>query len=106
VARLDRMGMGTALHRAWVGAAIDSVKAPAARRVVAANKATVEAMGPAAEAMIQASVLNRDRAIALLTQIVDDKGAVLPALMFAEFDRLRADPRFVDLMRRMDFVPD
>jgi serine/threonine-protein kinase len=102
--QLARMGLGTDLHRAWVGAAIDSARAPAARRVIAANKATVEAMGPAAEAMIQTSVLNRDRAIELLTQIVNDKGAVLPALMFAEFDRLRGDPRFVELVRRMDFV--
>ncbi len=106
LAQLDRMGMGTELHRAWVGAAIDSTTAPAARRVVAAQQAMVEGMGPATEAMIQTAVLNRDRAIALLARIVEDKGAVLPALMFPEFDRLRGDPRFAGLVRRMDFVPD
>ena len=102
--QLERMGMGTDLHRAWVGAAIDPAESEAGRRVVAAERAKVESLGPATEAMIQVAVGNNDRAIALLTTIVDDKGAVLPALMFPEYDRLRRDPRFLDLVRRMNFV--
>lgn len=105
-AELDRMGLGTDLHRAWVAAAIDSNVAPAGRRLLAANRVEVEKMGTAMEAMMQAAVLDRDRAITLLGRIVDDKGAVLPALKFAEFDRLRRDPRFVELVRRMNYVPD
>jgi hypothetical protein len=103
--QLERMGMGTDLHRAWVAAAIDSTAAPAGRRVILAGKAAVEALGPATEAMIQTAVLNRDRALELLSAVVDDKGAVLPALMFPEYDRLRNDPRFVALVQRMNFRP-
>jgi serine/threonine-protein kinase len=106
VLQLERMGMGTELHRAWVAAAIDSTAAPAGRRVITANRRAVEALGPATEAMIQTAVGNYDRAIQLLTAIVEDKGAVLPALMFPEYDRLRRDPRFIDLVRRMNFIPN
>ena len=105
-AQLARMGMGTDLHRAWVAAAIDSTAAPAGRRLVASNRAIVGAAGPAMAAMIYAAVNDQDRAIGALAQIVDDQGAVLPALKFAEFDRLRGDPRFATLVERMGFLPD
>lgn len=104
-AHLDRMGLGTALHRAWVAAAIDSSTAPAARQLVIRERAAVEGMGLLTEAMIQTAVLNRDQAIGRLKEIVDDRGAVLPSLMFPEFDRLREDRRFQELVRRMNFRP-
>jgi len=62
----------------------------------------------AAESIVQVLVAlgERDRAIEVLQRAFEEHNQLIPYLkVWCMFDPLRSDPRFQDLVRRMNFPP-
>ena len=95
----------------WADAAIVGVYAGAGRRDEAQKilddwmaRADRESLGPMEVASMYAALGHTDQALEWLTQAHEDRYPGIGWLKVAPyFDPLRSDPRFQDLLRRMNF---
>jgi len=84
-----------------------SGKPDKARRLIAAKPdphGAEERLGPGAMASLHLALGDKDEAMAWLERAYDDRDVrLVQAKVSPRFDPLRADPRFQDLVRRMNF---
>lgn len=104
---LARFGDTTALTRAWVDAVIDSTRREAARRIALRSETRLRAVPSHLLAPLYAGLAWDDRALAVLEGAAERREiAALGLKSIPLYDRLRREPRFVALLRRLGLPPD
>ena len=100
------MGDTTSLTRTWLRGAIDPSARDDSRATLVRHAATIAQYPLEIQGTIWASVGDLDRAFAVLDRMARDRPPSPPGLLAVPlYDPLRNDPRYADLLRRMNFAP-